>query len=109
MIDELKSRIAEIEDDLVAWRRDFHRHPEVAFHEERTSRVIKEYLEGLGLPVKTLAGTGLRADLRGGGDGPTVALRARLRRRMTTCLDAALDHRHSRRNHWDGAVRGGLG
>lgn len=76
MIDELKSRIAEIEDDLVAWRRDFHRHPEVAFHEERTSRVIKEYLEGLGLPVKTMAGTGLRADLRGGGDGPTVALRA---------------------------------
>ena len=76
MIDELKSRIADIEDDLVAWRRDFHRHPEVAFHEERTSRVIKEYLEGLGLPVKTMAGTGLRADLRGGGDGPTVALRA---------------------------------
>lgn len=76
MKDELKSRIAEIEDDLVAWRRDFHRHPEVAFHEERTSRVIKEYLEGLGLPVKTMAGTGLRADLRGGGDGPTVALRA---------------------------------
>jgi amidohydrolase len=74
--DELISRIAEIEGDLVAWRRDFHRHPEVAFHEERTSRVIKEYLEGLGLPVKTMAGTGLRADLRGGGDGPTVALRA---------------------------------
>jgi len=76
MIDELKSRIADIEDDLVAWRRDFHRHPEVAFHEERTSRIIKEYLEGLGLLVKTMAGTGLRADLRGGGDGPTVALRA---------------------------------
>jgi amidohydrolase len=76
MMDELKRRIAEIEEDLIKWRRDFHRHPEVAFHEERTSRVIKEYLEGLGLPVKIMAGTGLRADLRGGGAGPTVALRA---------------------------------
>ena len=76
MMDELKKRISEIEDDLVAWRRDFHRHPEVAFHEERTSSVIKGYLEDLGLPVKTLAGTGLRADLQGGGEGPTVALRA---------------------------------
>ena len=76
MIDELKSRIAEIEDDLVAWRRDFHRHPEVAFQEERTSRVLREHLEALGLKVQSMAGTGLRADLQGGGDGPTVALRA---------------------------------
>lgn len=76
MMDELKKRISEIEDDLVAWRRDFHRHPEVAFHEERTSSVIKGHLEGLGLPVMTLAGTGLRADLMGEGEGPTVALRA---------------------------------
>ncbi len=76
MNEELKARVTEIEDDLISWRRDFHRHPEVAFHEERTSRVIREYCEGLGLPVKSLAGTGLRADLRGGHPGPTVALRA---------------------------------
>ncbi|MFA9453329.1 MAG: M20 family metallopeptidase, partial [Candidatus Aminicenantaceae bacterium] len=76
MMDELKRRIAEIEEDLIKWRRDFHRNPEVAFQEVGTSRVIKEFLEGLGLPVKSLAGTGLRADLKGGQAGPTVALRA---------------------------------
>ena len=76
MIDNIKKRIEDIGGDLIAWRRDFHRNPEVAFHEERTSRVIREYFEGLGLPVKSLAGTGLRADLGGGGEGPTVALRA---------------------------------
>jgi len=29
MTAELESRIIEIEEDLIAWRRDFHRHPEV--------------------------------------------------------------------------------
>jgi amidohydrolase len=76
MNEELRARIAEIEGDLISWRRDFHRNPEVAFNEVGTSRVIKEILEGLGLPVKNLAGTGLRADLKGGQAGPTVALRA---------------------------------
>ncbi|OYV96637.1 MAG: hypothetical protein B7Z68_05325, partial [Acidobacteria bacterium 21-70-11] len=61
---------------LVEWRRDFHRHPELAFEEERTSAVIRAFLESLGIEVRTCGRTGLRGVLRGGRPGRTVALRA---------------------------------
>lgn len=75
-MDELEQRVLDITDEIVEWRRDFHRHPETAYDETRTSRVIREFLEGLGLSVETLAKTGLRAVLRGNGSGGCVALRA---------------------------------
>jgi len=75
-MDELKKDVDSLSDQLIAWRRDFHRYPEVAFKEQRTSAVLREFLEGLGLSVQTLAGTGLRAILEGNPGGPTVALRA---------------------------------
>lgn len=76
MIEKLKKKIEELTPQIVEWRRDFHRHPEVAFQEERTSKVIKDYLESLGLSVRRMAKTGLRADLNGQPGGKTVALRA---------------------------------
>jgi amidohydrolase len=72
----LETEIAALTGQLVAWRRDFHRHPEVAFQEARTSAVIREFLEGLGLPVRSAGGTGLVAVLEGMPGGKTVALRA---------------------------------
>jgi amidohydrolase len=76
MIAEFHEEIATMTPQLVAWRRDFHRHPEIANQERRTSGVIRAFLEGLGLEVATLAGTGLRAVIAGSAAGPTVALRA---------------------------------
>jgi amidohydrolase len=76
MIEEIKKDIEEFTPLLIQWRRDFHRFPEVAFQEERTSRVLKEYLESLELPVRSMAKTGLRADLQARPGGKTVALRA---------------------------------
>ena len=76
MIDEIKKEIEELTPQLIQWRRNFHRYPEVAFMEEKTSQVLKEYLENLGLPVRSMAKTGLRADLQGQPGGKTVALRA---------------------------------
>ena len=76
MLDEIKKKVEEIKKDLVKWRRDFHRYPEIAFQEKRTSAEIRKFLEGLGLPVKGYGQTGLRADLHGKPGGPTVALRA---------------------------------
>ncbi len=61
---------------LVEWRRDFHRHPETAFQEHRTSSVVRAFLEATGIEVRACGGTGLRGILRGARPGRTVALRA---------------------------------
>jgi amidohydrolase len=76
MTDTLSREIDAMMPDLVAWRRDFHRHPELAFEERRTSGVVRAFLESLGLEVRGCGGTGLRAVLTGGRPGRTVALRA---------------------------------
>lgn len=65
-------------DDLVAMRRDFHRHPELAFKESRTARIIAERLQASGLEeIRTgIAETGVTAMLRGGKPGKTLMVRA---------------------------------
>ncbi|MBD9402579.1 M20 aminoacylase family protein [Comamonas sp. CMM02] len=67
-----------LQETLQAWRHDFHRHPETAFQEHRTSARVAELLKGWGLEVHTgLAGTGVVAVLRGArGQGPSIGLRA---------------------------------
>jgi hippurate hydrolase len=61
--------------ELQAWRHDFHRHPETAFQEHRTSARVAELLKSFGLEVHTgLAGTGVVAVLKGNmGAGPPSA------------------------------------
>jgi len=76
MYDKIKRDVKKIESELKNWRRDFHRHPEVAFSEERTSKKVEGFFKKLGLPVKRMAGTGLRAELKGKTHGKVVALRA---------------------------------
>lgn len=62
---------------VVAWRRDFHRHPELGNRETRTAGVIADRLRLLGLEVRTgIAKTGVIGVLRGGKPGRAVALRA---------------------------------
>jgi amidohydrolase len=69
-------RAREIQADLVALRRDLHRHPELAFRETRTSDAIAAALAPLPLAVtRGVARTGIVAELRLG-PGPVVALRA---------------------------------
>ncbi|MEV1166861.1 M20 family metallopeptidase [Nonomuraea sp. NPDC049784] len=73
---ELDAFLAETEQDLVAFRRDIHSHPELAFAEYRTTQRIAERLTAAGLTPSVLPrGTGLICDV-GSGDGPTIALRA---------------------------------
>ncbi len=76
MIGEIEREAHEMTAQLVQWRRDFHRHPELANQEFRTSAVVRAFLEELGLPVRAAAGTGLVAVLEGKSAGRTVALRA---------------------------------
>ena len=64
-------------DELVTRRRDFHRHPELRFQEYRTSQIIAEELNHLGLEVQTgIAQTGVVAMLDGDKPGPTVLYRS---------------------------------
>jgi amidohydrolase len=65
-------------DELVATRRDLHRHPELAFEETRTARVVAARLRDLGFDVKENVGrTGVVADI-GTHGGPGVILRAEM-------------------------------
>jgi amidohydrolase len=64
--------------ELVALRRDLHRHPELAYREKRTSARIGELLKETGWTVRTGlgGGTGVIADAPGG--TPRVMLRVDL-------------------------------
>ncbi|MCX7973922.1 MAG: amidohydrolase, partial [Candidatus Aminicenantes bacterium] len=75
-INKIKAEALALSSQLVAWRRDFHQHPEIAFEEKRTQEVISIFLEGLGLSVRRVAGTGVVAMIEGKGEGKTVALRS---------------------------------
>ncbi len=62
---------------VIAWRRDFHQHPELSNREERTSAKVAEHLRALGLtPLAGIAHHGVVAIITGGQPGPRVALRA---------------------------------
>ena len=61
----------------MAWRRDFHKNPELGNRETRTSKIIADELRKLGFEVTTgVATTGVVGVLRGGRPGPVVALRS---------------------------------
>ncbi|QMW06195.1 amidohydrolase [Spirosoma foliorum] len=66
-----------LEKKVVAWRRDFHQHPELGNREFQTAAKVAAHLQALGMEVKTGVGkTGVVALLKGGKPGPVVALRA---------------------------------
>jgi amidohydrolase len=76
--DRIDAAAKACEDQVIAWRRDFHQHPELGNRELRTAAIVAEHLRGLGLDeVRTgVAHTGVVGVLRGGRAGPVVALRA---------------------------------
>jgi amidohydrolase len=67
-----------IEPHVIAWRRDFHQHPELGNRETRTAALVAEHLRSLGFDdVKTgVAHTGVIGLLKGKLPGRVVALRA---------------------------------
>ncbi len=75
------NRIAEFHDEMTAWRRDIHAHPETAFEEHRTSDFVAGKLAEWGIEVhRGLATTGVVGVLDGQGAGKTrsIGLRADL-------------------------------
>jgi amidohydrolase len=75
---ELDAFLAGHQAELVDFRRDLHAHPEIGYHEHRTTRKIKLRLEAAGLrPTVLPKGTGLLVDI-GSGTESVVGLRADL-------------------------------
>jgi amidohydrolase len=71
-----KQEAEKLFDEMVATRRDFHRHPELGFQETRTSAIVADRLTELGLEVQRgVAKTGVVALLEGSHPGPTLLLR----------------------------------
>lgn len=75
---DLDARVAAVEKNVVAWRRDIHQHPELGNREVRTSALVAAHLRKLKFDeVRTgVAHTGVIGVLRGSRPGPVIALRA---------------------------------
>jgi amidohydrolase len=66
-----------IDSKVVAWRRDFHEHPELGNEEFRTAKIVADHLRALGIEVQEkVAFTGVVGILKGAKPGKVVALRA---------------------------------
>lgn len=67
-----------IEEQVIAWRRHLHQHPELSFHEHATAQYVEQQLRGMpGLTLSRPTETSVLAVLKGAaGPGPTVLLRA---------------------------------
>ncbi|WP_409275002.1 M20 family metallopeptidase [Neobacillus sp. SCS-31] len=77
MLENWNVRLEELFGEMVEWRRDFHMNPELSFEEVRTPQKIADYLESLGIEVRTgVGGRGVVGTIRGGKPGKTIALRA---------------------------------
>lgn len=64
-------------DHLVALRRDLHRHPELGFHEQRTSEIVARFLHDLGIEVhRGIGKTGVVGVLKKGTSPRMIGLRA---------------------------------
>jgi amidohydrolase len=72
---QLSAEVLASRGELAALRRDFHRHPELAWTERRTAAKVAEHLRASGLDVQEgLGGTGVLARTKAA--GPAVLLRA---------------------------------
>jgi hippurate hydrolase len=72
------NEITEFLPEITAIRRDLHAHPELGFHEERTSALVAEELQKLGIVIaERIGGTGVVGTIRGSVAGTrAIGLRA---------------------------------
>lgn len=74
------NRLADLAEEITAWRRDFHENPEILYETHRTAARVAELLESFGVDEVTtgIGRTGVVGVIKGrnGGAGKTVGLRA---------------------------------
>ena len=76
----VKNRLAELQDEITAWRRDLHENPEILYETHRTSAIVAEKLKDFGCDeiVTGLGRTGVVGVIKGksNGSGKVIGLRA---------------------------------
>jgi hippurate hydrolase len=73
----IHNRIAAFAEEMTAWRRDLHAHPELGLEEHRTAAIVAEKLASWGITVHTgLAVTGVVGTLKVGNSSRAIAIRA---------------------------------
>ena len=76
----IKNRFAELHDEITAWRRDLHEHPELMFETHRTAATVAEKLRAFGCDDVTegIGRTGVVGVIKGkqSVSGKTIGLRA---------------------------------
>lgn len=76
-MNQSSSLTADLHADMQTWRHDFHRHPELAFEEQRTAAGVAKLLEEFGLEVHTgIGNTGVVGILQKGSGKRSLGLRA---------------------------------
>ncbi|TYC49733.1 amidohydrolase [Rhodobacterales bacterium] len=74
------NRLADLTDEITAWRRDIHENPEILYETVRTAGKVAELLQSFGVDEITtgIGETGVVGVIRGrnGGAGKTIGLRA---------------------------------
>jgi amidohydrolase len=94
---------AAIEPKVIAWRRDFHQHPELGNREVRTAKIVADHLRALGFDEvrERVAHTGVVGVLRGAEPGRAVALRADMDA-LPVCEEVDVPFRSTARAEWNG-------
>jgi hippurate hydrolase len=73
----IPDRIAALQDEMTAWRRDIHAHPELGFEEHRTAAIVAQKLEEFGIEAhRGIGKTGVVGVLRAGSGARRIGLRA---------------------------------
>ena len=74
------NRVADLADEIAAWRRDFHEHPELLFDVHRTAGIVEEKLKSFGCDevVTGIGRTGVVGVIKGRKheSGKVIGLRA---------------------------------
>ena len=73
----LRNILPEFHEEMIAWRRDMHKHPELGFNEDRTAAKVASLLDAFGIEVhQGVGGTGVVGVLRRGNGNHAIGLRA---------------------------------
>ncbi|WP_372369444.1 M20 family metallopeptidase [Candidatus Uabimicrobium sp. HlEnr_7] len=67
---------ADLLDEIIEFRRDLHKHPELSWQEKRTCAKICEKLQSWGISHRVVAGTGIIAEINPGLTNEFLAFRA---------------------------------